>query len=173
MTLDPQRTVDLLVNILKNIEEVIYQDNKSVVLPNFPRTLQLDGWTCGARSVYSILRFMGKRCIVKSVERELKCDWSGTDVSDIKRVLAKHGLKYQEKKRCRISDLTNAIDGGFPILISTHDSWHYSAVFGYSRSHIFVMNPAVIGECGSLWCRLPRKQFSAVWDKWGIVVSNQ
>ena len=66
-------------------------------------------------------------------------------------------------------DLTLAIDDGSPILISTHDSWHYSVVFGYSSTHVFVMNPAVIGECGSLWCRLPKKEFLAEWDSWGIV----
>jgi predicted double-glycine peptidase len=172
MNLDPQKTVDLMVNILKNIEEIIYQDDKAVVLPNFARTIQLDGWTCGARSVYTILRFMGKHCTVKSVERELRTDWSGTDSSDIVRVLHKHHLKLVVKKNCRLSDLRKAIDDGNPVLISTHGSAHYSVVFGYSRSQVFVMNPAVIGECGNLWCRVPKKEFNSTWDHWGIIVSD-
>ena len=93
-----------------------------MILPNFPRFLQLDGWTCGARSVYTILRYFGKRCNVKSVERELRTNWEGTDIADIKRVLGKHGLKYLEKRSCRLQDLTKAIDDGCPVLISTHDS---------------------------------------------------
>jgi ABC-type bacteriocin/lantibiotic exporter with double-glycine peptidase domain len=172
MNLDPQKTVDLLVNVLKNIEELTAQDDTAVILPGFPRCLQLDAWTCGARSVYSILRYFGKRRTVKSVERELRTDFSGTDVSDIKKVLTKHGLKSQEKNRCQMSDLTRAIDDGNPVLISTHDSWHYSVVYGYSRGGIFVTNPAIIGSCGNLWCRVLKKDFAASWDHWGIIVSD-
>jgi ABC-type bacteriocin/lantibiotic exporter with double-glycine peptidase domain len=171
--LDPQKTVDLVASALKDIKELIHQDEKAVVLPNFPRCLQLDAWTCGARSVFSILRFMGRHCTVNSVEWELRTDFSGTDVTDMKRVLAKHGLKFIEKKRCRMTDLSRAIDDESPVLISTHDSWHYSVVFGYSKGHIFVMNPAIIGECGSLWCRVPKKEFSRVFDRWGLIVSDK
>ncbi len=172
MRLDPQRTVDLLVNILKNIEEVIYQNDKPVVLPNFPRTLQLDGWTCGARSVYSVLRYFGKRCTVKSVENDLRTDFSGTDVSDIIRVFQKHHLKASERKHCRLYDLRNAIDDGNPVLVSVDDGSHYSVVFGYSKSCFYVMNPAIIGSSGSLICRIVKRDFSDSFDHWGIIVSD-
>jgi ABC-type bacteriocin/lantibiotic exporter with double-glycine peptidase domain len=171
--LDPQRTVDLLANALKDLEEAMHQGDKAVVLPNFPRCIQLDGWTCGARSVYVILRYYGKRCTVKSVEKALRTDWEGTDVDDIKKVLTKHGLVCQEKVRGRLCDLTNAIDNGCPVLISTHRSWHYQVIYGYSRNHIYVANSAILGDCGSVWCRAPRKQFIAEWDRWGIVVSSK
>ncbi len=171
MKLDPQRTVDLLVNILKNIEEVVYQNDKAVVLSNFPRTIQLDGWTCGARSVYSILRYFGKRCTVQSVEKDLRTDLSGTDVGDIKKVLQKHHLKPVEKKKCRLSDLRKAIDDGNPVLISLDDFSHYSVCFGYSNSHVFVMNPAVLGASGNIWCRVLNREFTDSFDHWGIIVS--
>jgi ABC-type bacteriocin/lantibiotic exporter with double-glycine peptidase domain len=170
--LDPQKTVDLLANTLKNIEEIAYQDGKAVVLPNFPRCLQLDAWTCGARSVYSILRYFGKRCTVKSVERELKTDWEGTHVADIKGVLAKHGLKCEEKKHCRMTDLARAIDDGSPVIVSSHGSAHYLIVFGYSDTSVWIMNPAIIGECGTLRCRVSKREFLSTWDRWGIVVSD-
>jgi ABC-type bacteriocin/lantibiotic exporter with double-glycine peptidase domain len=170
--MDLQKTIDLIANALKEIEELIYQDDEAVVLPNFPRTIQLDGWTCGARSVYSILRYFGKRCTVKSVERELRTDWEGTDVADIKKVFQNHHLKPVEKKNCHISDLRKAIDDGKPVLISTHDSWHYAVAYGYSNTYIFVMNPAIIGSCGNLWCRVLKKKFLAEFDGWGIAVSD-
>ena len=169
---DLQKTVDLIANAPKKIEERVFRCDKAVILPNLPRCLQMDAWTCGARSVYSILRYFGRRCTPKLVERELRTNWEGTDVTDIKRVLAKHGLKYHEMKHCRMSDLKRAIDDGSPILISTHESWHYSVVFGYSDSSVFVMNPAIIGSCGNLWCRVPKKDFLASWDRWAIVVSD-
>jgi ABC-type bacteriocin/lantibiotic exporter with double-glycine peptidase domain len=118
-----------------------------------------------------ILRYYGKRCTVKSVEKALRTDFEGTGVDDIKKVLAKHGLVCQEKKQCRVSNLIDAVDDGSPILISTHRSWHYEVVYGYSKSHIFVANSAILGDCGSLWCRIPRKTFNRAFDCWGIIVS--
>jgi ABC-type bacteriocin/lantibiotic exporter with double-glycine peptidase domain len=170
--IDLQKTADLLANTLKNIEELIYQGDKSVVLPNFPRTIQLSGWTCGARCVYSILRSKGRRCTVESVERELRTDWEGTDVTDVRKVFLKHRLKFIEKKHCRLPDVRKAIDDGNPVLISVNQGSHYSVVFGYSNAHIYVMNPAVFGGSGSIFCRVPRKDFADFWDHWCIIVCD-
>jgi ABC-type bacteriocin/lantibiotic exporter with double-glycine peptidase domain len=171
--LDPQKTVDLVANTMKNIEELLYQGDKAVILANLARCCQLSPYGCGASTLFSVLRFFGKRCTLQSVTRQAHCDWEGTDPADLMRVLEKYGLTVQEKKHCRESDLRAAIESGSPVIVSTHSGWHYQLVYGISRYHMFLANPAIIGECGSLWCRVPRKEFGKIFDRWGVIVSDK
>ncbi len=160
-----QEIVDTLTTAAARLEESAYPH--AVILPDFPRSVQLDGYSCGAKSVYTILRYYNKCCTSQSVERELRTTWEGTSINNIKTVLKRHGLKYR-----RIRNLKSAIDGGHPVLISTHKSWHYSVVFGYSSSYFFVMNPS-LGQMGSLFCGIRRKEFRRVFDGWALAVRRR
>jgi predicted double-glycine peptidase len=157
-----QDFVDTLATAATRLEESAHPN--AVSLPNFPRSIQLDGYSCGAKSVYTILKYFGKNASPKLVECQLKTNWEGTGISDIKRVLKRHGLKYRT-----ISNLKNAIDDGCPVLISTHRHWHYSVVYGYSSSQYFVMNPS-LGEMGSLSCAVRNKKFKQMGDGWALMV---
>jgi ATP-binding cassette subfamily B protein len=157
-----QEIVDALATTVARLEEAAYSN--AVILPNFPRSLQLDYYSCGAKSVYTILKYFGKQCTPLSIERQLGTTWEGTSRRDIRRVLQRHGLK------CRtISNLKSAIDDGYPVLVSTHDRWHYSVVYGSSSSAFFVMNPS-LGAMGSLRCAVSKKEFRRVWDRWALEV---
>jgi len=156
------RIVDTLATVAAHLEE--FSHSHAVTLSHFPRSIQLDGYSCGAKSVHTILRCYNKRCTPLSVERELHTTYEGTSIRDIKRVLKRHGLKYR-----KIKDLKNAIDEGYPVLVSTHKHWHYSVVYGYSSSHFFVMNPS-LGEMGSLSCALKKKKCKGMWDGWAMEV---
>ena len=85
-------------------------------------------------------------------------------ISDIKRVLKKHGLKYR-----KIANLKRAIDDGHPVLLSLYDHWHYSVCYGYYGTYYFVMNPS-IGEMGSLRCAVSKKKFKRMWDGWALEI---
>lgn len=158
--------VHLIVNSLAEaaarLEESAYPN--AVLLNQFPRSLQLDKYSCGAKSVYTILRYYNKRCTPLSVETELHTTYEGTAIPDIKRVLKKHGLKYRKSK-----DLKIAIDSGHPILVSLYEHWHYSVCYGYSESCYFVMNPS-LGEMGGLRCAVSKKKFKRIWDGWALEV---
>jgi predicted double-glycine peptidase len=156
------RIVDTLATTAARLEEVAYPH--AAILLNFPRSIQLDGYSCGAKSVYTILRYYNKRCNPLSVETELRTTWEGTTRFNIKRVLRRHGLTYRT-----IRNLKSAIDVGDPVLISTHGRWHYSVVFGYSSTHFFVMNPS-LGQMGSLKSGIKRKEFRRVFDGWALAV---
>ena len=158
-----QELIDTLATAAARLEESAYPN--SVILPHFTRSIQLDGYSCGAKSVYTILRYYNKRCAPLSVENELRTTWEGTAISHIKRVLKKHGLKYR-----KIRVLKGAIDEGRPVLISTHKWFHYSVVYGYSDSHYFVMNPS-LGKMGSWTCAVRKKNFKHMWDEWALEVS--
>ncbi|MGA9407188.1 MAG: cysteine peptidase family C39 domain-containing protein [Bacteroidota bacterium] len=79
-------------------------------------------------------------------------------------MLKKHGLKYRKTR-----DLKNSIDHGYPVLVSTHKHWHYSVVYGYSKTHYFVMNPS-LGDMGRLSCVVNKKEFKRVWDAWALEI---
>ena len=79
-----QEIVDALATAAPRLEESSYKD--AVILPNFPRSIQLDYHSCGAKAAYSILLYDKKKCIYKSVEGDLKTDADGTSVMEIRRV---------------------------------------------------------------------------------------
>ena len=156
------RIVDTLATAVARLEESLYPH--AVILADFPRSIQLDGYSCGAKSVYAILRYYSKRCYPLSVEQELHTTYEGTSISNIKRVIKRHGLKYR-----KIRNLKSAIDKGYPVLVSTHGHWHYSVVYGYSKTHYFVMNPS-LGEMGSLSCAVRKREFKRVRDGWALEI---
>jgi predicted double-glycine peptidase len=159
-----QNIVDALFTSLARSEEKLHP--RAVLLPNFPRSIQLDYYSCGAKSTYMVLKYFGKRCTPGSVERELGTDEDGTSPTDIKRVLRKHGLKVHVNADMGLRDLRKAINAGSPVLVSLYDGWHYSVVYGYSDKYIFVMNPS-LGEMGSLKCAVRLAEW-----RWNIIVKQ-
>jgi len=168
-----QNIIDTLATSAAKIETLAYPD--AIILPNFPRSVQLDFYSCGAKSVFTILRFYRKHCTPRSVEKELHTDSDGTSVSDIKRVLKRHGLKYRTLKKPGLRDLKASIDDDCPVLVSLYDSEHYAVVYGYSSTHIWLMNSSVDfteDGVGSLMCAMRKDRFKRMWDKWAIIVND-
>jgi ABC-type bacteriocin/lantibiotic exporter with double-glycine peptidase domain len=166
-----QKTVDVLANFLKNIEEIAHYKNDAVILPHFQRSIQLDYYSCGARSVYSILRYYGKRCTPESVKRSLDTNEDGTAVSDILRVFRQRGLSCRIIKNAGLVDVKKAIHNGWPVLVSLYDGWHYATVYGFSEKHLFVCNPSVDTQnMGAIFCAVPKRKFSRMWERWCIIV---
>lgn len=167
-----QNIIDAIATTAAKIEALTHPD--ATILPNFPRSLQLDSFSCGAKAVFCILHFYNKQCTPQSVEKELHTDSAGTSVSDIKRVLKRHGLKYCTLRKPGLRVLKAAIDDDCPVLISLYDSEHYAVVYGYSSSHIFVSNPSlnILTGYGSIRCGITKSEFRKEWDNWAIVISK-
>jgi hypothetical protein len=152
-----QQVVDFLASLFADTEMILHPD--AVILPDFTRCIQLfDNYSCGAKSVFTILRYYSKICTPESVEEQLHTDEDGTSVSDIKRVLKRYGLAFQTLRKPGLRDLKAAIDDGCPILITLNDGEHYAVVYGYSSSHIFVSNPSlnILTGYGSIRCAIPK-----------------
>jgi predicted double-glycine peptidase len=164
-----QHVVDALFTSLARTEERLHPD--AILLPNFPRSIQLDYYSCGAKSTYMVLKYFGKCCTPESVERELDTDEDGTSPSDIKRVLRKHGLKVHVNTDMGLRDLRKAISAGSPVLVSLYEGWHYSVVYGYLDKYIFVMNPSLC-EMGSLKVAVTLSEWRKIFDRWGVVVGS-
>jgi ABC-type bacteriocin/lantibiotic exporter with double-glycine peptidase domain len=163
--------VDLAATTAARIEEASYPH--AVILPNFPRGIKLDYQSCGVHCVLSILRFYKKRVSFNRLERLLRTDEYGTAVSDINRVIKRFGLESRTIRKPSLRNLKNAIDEGYPVLISTWNDLHYEVVFGYSDSHIFVSNPSIdvtSDGVGRLSCAVPTREFRRAWDRWALEV---
>ena len=164
-----QCVIDTLFSSLARAEEQLYPN--ATILPSFPRSIQLDWYTCGAKSTYMVLRYFGKRCTPSSVEDELGTTYAGTPRTAIKRVLRKHGFRIRVNTDMSLRDLKSAIHAGSPVIVRLYDGWHYSVVYGYSDRHVFVMNPS-LGEMGSVCCAVRLNEWQRMFDGWGIVVKQ-
>ena len=168
-----QQVVDFLASLGAEVETLIHPD--AVTLPGFPRSIQLlDSYSCGAKSVFTIMHYYGKHCTPKSVEEQLHTDEDGTSVSDIKRVLKRYGLAFQTLRNPGLRDLKAAINNACPVLISLYDGAHYSVIYGFSDSHIFVSNPSlnILTGYGSIRCAITNAEFRKIWDKYAVIVSE-
>ena len=168
-----QHIVDALFTSLARIEEQVHPH--ATLLPEFPRSIQLNSYSCGAKSAYTILKYFGKKCTLQSVEKALRTDEDGTAVSDIKRVFKQFGLQCRTMRKPTIKDLKAAIDAGCPVLISLYEGEHYAVIYGCSRTHAFVMNPSLDATedgVGSVSVAVPLGEFRKMWDGWGIVVKS-
>ena len=167
--INAQHVVDAVFTTLARTEEQLHPH--AVALPGFPRSIQLDGYSCGAKSTYMILRYFGIPCTAASVERWLGTTADGTSPVDIKRVLRKHGLKAVIHVRMNLRDLKAAINAGSPVLVSLYKGEHYSVLFGHSPGHVFVMNPS-LGSMGSLKCAVRLAAWQKMFDRWGIIIKR-
>ncbi|MBN1396848.1 MAG: hypothetical protein JXA06_02340 [Bacteroidetes bacterium] len=163
-----QYIIDAIATVAAKIEALAYPD--AVILPGFKRSLQLDSFSCGAHSVYAILKYFRKRCKYANIAKLLRTEKDGTNVSDIKRVFRQYNLKCR-----RLRDLKSAINNGHPVLVTLYDSEHYAVIYGVSSSHIFVMNPSLDFRedgVGSLGCAIRKDRFRKISDRWGIEIAQ-
>ena len=169
-----QNIIDTLATAAAKIETLAYPD--AVILSNFPRSVQLDYYSCGAKSVYCILRYYGNHCSTKSVEQQLHTDENGTDVSDIKRVFERYHLKCRTLRKPGLRDLKTAIDDNCPVLVSLYDSEHYAVFVGYSPTHVFIINSSLdftSDGVGDLRCAVRKDRFRYAWDKYGLEIAQK
>jgi ABC-type bacteriocin/lantibiotic exporter with double-glycine peptidase domain len=164
-----QKIIDAIATTAARIEALTHPN--AIILPNFTRSIQLDSYSCGAHSVYTILKYFRKHCTTVTVEKQLGTDEDGTSTNNIKRVLRTYGLNIRVNTKMNMWALKETINTGSSVLVSLYEGWHYSVVYRYSSKHIFIMNPS-LGSMGSLFCAVRKDRFRRIWDRYGIVVSS-
>ena len=159
--------VDTLVNVANGLEETLADDAN--VLEGFERSVQLDGYSCGAQSAFMILSYYGKARSIDAVERALGTDEDGTSTGQILTLLRQRKLRPRVVAQAGMKHLTAAIRGGSPVLVSLDDEGHWGVVYGFARSHVYLADPSL---GGSLTCRVPRADFHERWDRWAMIVGR-
>jgi len=64
-----QNIIDAIATTAVRIEALTHPD--ATILQDFPRNIQLDDYSCGAKSVYCMLQYYDKQCTAESVEEQL------------------------------------------------------------------------------------------------------
>ena len=159
--------LDTIMNPVKVIEE--WADPDCRCLDGFTRSLQLDGYSCGAQCTFMILRYFGKARSIENVTRELATDTDGTSQTQIRTLLKRRGLRPKRISSPKLRHLREAIDSDCPVLIAVDDGEHWVVVYGYSPGKIYIADPAL---CSSIVCGRSSRDFRSRWDDWAMVVSK-
>lgn len=162
-----QYIADSMANMVKGTEE--YFDSGAQVL-EMDRTLQLDSYSCGARSAFMILNYFGKAKSIAKVEKKLKTTEEGTSTERIFKLLEKRGLGVVELEQAKLKDLRNAIDHGAPVLVTLHGMAHMAVVYGYSDGVIYVNDPDILA---SPLCGWDNREFKSKWDRYCAIVYEE
>jgi ABC-type bacteriocin/lantibiotic exporter with double-glycine peptidase domain len=158
---------DTICNAIKDVEEFL--SPSAVVIPGIKRSVQLDGYSCGAQCAYVILKYYGKARSIDATKKALGTTKEGTDTGPILRLLRKRGLRVSIKKDATLRNIYEAIDNQWPILISVDDGDHWVVIYGYSEDGIYILDPAL----KSLLCEWSAEEFGGRWDEaWVGVVKN-
>src|SRR3989344_3953170 len=99
------------------------------LLPFFYK--QPNYWTCGPAVARLILHLFGKKKTVHEIIKETKTTKAGTSNHGLKRVLKKHGIKFQEKQNARLSEIKSKSKTHWLLVaywIPVHKEAHYSLV---------------------------------------------
>jgi ABC-type bacteriocin/lantibiotic exporter with double-glycine peptidase domain len=160
--------LDTICNAIKDVEEFLSPN--AVVIPGIKRSVQLDGYSCGAQCAYAILKYYGKARSINAIKKALGTSIEeGTDTGPILRLLRKRGLRVSIKKDATLRNIYEAIDNQWPILISVDDGDHWVVIYGYSEDGIYILDPAL----KSLLCEWSVVEFGGRWDEaWIGVVKN-
>ncbi len=161
---------DVIVNSAKQVEENYAPG--LVVLHGFPRSLQLDNYSCGAQCAFAILKYYGKARSIINVKREAGTNSEGTDEYRLRSLFKKRGLRPTRINKPTIAKIKREINSGFPILVGMGKyadgvGGHYAVVYGYGTRCVFVADPAV---WGSLFCRHSTDRFLQRWDKTAMTI---
>lgn len=160
------KVVDVGMTALKYAEELLIKD--ATLLHPFPRKIQEDAYSCGAKSASMILAYYGIRISQKDVNRQIGLTEDGIDQYQLREFFAKHGLKATRINKPTVEKLKKKIDQGIPIIVEL-DGDHYAVVYGYAPGMVMVVDPAV---SRSMKCAHSMKKFRSRWQRWALAVSR-
>jgi len=161
-----QTIINTTINVIKFFEE---KAKSAIVIKRITRSIQLDEVSCGAHCAYMILKYYKKKISLEKIQKKLRTDEYGTDEKAIFRLLKKNGLTVKTKWNAIRRDIKKAVDKGWPILITMYEGYHWAIIYGYSKTGIFVLDPA-LDFISNEW---DWKEFLDVWDdRWIAVIKD-
>lgn len=161
--------VDGIANAAKSVEEAFTGKRNRVLLDDFPRFVQLDGWSCGAQSAHAILAYFGFRRSIETTIRDLGTDEDGTGTKAMRSIFVRKGLVTRIVKNARLRDVRRALADGGPVLVSLYDGAHWAVVYGISRHRVYVADPSP-RQASVAW---KRRRFRRAWDRWAMIVASE
>jgi ABC-type bacteriocin/lantibiotic exporter with double-glycine peptidase domain len=158
--------LDLATNVAKGFEEVA--SPHATILPGFPRSIQLDEYSCGIRCAYMIMKYYKRPMTLKAIREEMKFTPEGVDEDMLRAFFLKQKMKATRINQVTVHRITEYIDEGLPVLVDM-DLDHLVVVYGYNKTSLFVADPSINR---SPYCRHTNRRFMSRWDGWAMRVEN-
>ena len=134
----------------------------------FRRSIQLNGYSCGARSVFMIARHYGIRCTYREVVTQLQLTKEGTRVKRILQFFQQHTLRVYRSSKMTLKELEKHLQQQAIILVHV-DGDHFAVVYGMDDHFVYMADPSIIRLFGR---RITRERFKQRWTNWGVVVKR-
>ncbi|AKF87033.1 hypothetical protein MFUL124B02_36480 [Myxococcus fulvus 124B02] len=133
----------------------------------FPRSLQLDSWSCGSRAVHAVLRHFGVHWPHRLLQAHLGTNPdTGTAVHQMIRVLRGHALRVGYHAHLSWLELGHALNAGAVVIVHL-DGDHLGVAHGVDDEHVYLADPSTTRLLGR---RQTRQKFLSRWTRWGLVV---
>lgn len=158
--------VEIVMSVPKVIEEITSDRGASYL--EMDRSIQLDGYSCGVQSAYSILNYYGKARSINNVEKLLGAYERGyASEAAIYKLFRERNLKISKRSKATIKTIKESIDEyEAPMLTTIDETDHWIVVYGYSKSSIFVLDSIVYRP----FVKWSKKRFKKRWDNWGAII---
>ena len=135
----------------------------------FPKRIQMDGYSCGACAIWSVLRAQGMHRSFARIKRELGITpEEGTSFPRMIRLLRRSGLRvgmYYRGKRIR--DLERWLLRG-PVIVHL-DNNHVAVAHRMDRWHVYLADSASLNPGLT---RLSRREFRRRWSRSAIGIRS-
>ena len=135
-----QKVINSTINVIKFFEE---KTKSAKTIKGIKRSIQLDEVSCGVHAAFSILRYYNKKMSIDKMKKELGTDGYGTDEKAIYNLFKKKGLIVKTKWNATRKNIKKAIDKGWPLLITMYEGYHWTIIYGYSKTGVFVLDSAL------------------------------
>jgi ABC-type bacteriocin/lantibiotic exporter with double-glycine peptidase domain len=137
-------------------------------VPCFPRSLQRDTYSCGARAVYTVFQHFQRALPYSEVVSRLKTDCDGTNVKPMLNLLREQGFSAGRYTRMSFEQLLRAL-ARQSVLILDVDGGHFLVCHGVDllAERVYVSDPSIWRTWGRT---LSLARFKRRWDGSGVVV---
>lgn len=165
-----QKIVNKFYNWIKILEER-YSDEKAEFISGIERSIQLDKYSCGAQTVYSILNYYNSSLSIDEIIKKLGVTKEdGVDTGPILNLLKEKNLKIEINDRAKLFHVKRAIRQGYPMIITVDDWEHWCVIYGYSKKNIYILD----SRFSSFKNKWPREKFLKRWDdNWICIVKPE
>ncbi len=160
--------VGLLERGVNRVARLVQSEGDLVGTIDFPRVLQLDGWSCGSRSVHAVCKHYGLDVSYDEIMEALGTDETGTAAGPIVRFFRDQGLRAGYHRRMTFRQLENALGRGAVAIVDLSGT-HWAIVTAISDEHVWLADPSL----RRIRRRASRARFRERWTGLGIIVSER
>jgi ABC-type bacteriocin/lantibiotic exporter with double-glycine peptidase domain len=134
---------------------------------NLFRSIQWDHDSCGARAVFSIMKYFEIDISYNEVYDEVIGGHDYANEERISKAFHKIGLSTRVKEGVSLLFIKSKIRAGLPILVTFNDFGHWVVIKGFDRDHVYVADSNLFAPQ-----KLTNEKFMKKWSKDAIVVKK-